>query len=114
MPYDGLATHEEFHRALRTVLEWSGLSNREVVRASGSGSEDRISRNTVANLVNGAILRPERRSVLLFLRGCGVRDTASVRRWLDAFDQLYPAAPTSGTGDTSPAGPAGSAAALVR
>lgn len=88
-PDPGTATTRPGFAALLTdLMRWSGRSHRKIAQQSGTRFEQPISPTTAANLTAGTTV-PAERSVVRFLRGCGLSEKQQ-EPWIARFRELYP------------------------
>lgn len=84
---NGVTTWTDFAARLAELKAWSGRSFETISRVSARVPGDfGIGKGTADNLTKGKV-RPQRRSIIGFLCGCGLGDRMR-EEWLAVFDQL--------------------------
>lgn len=84
---NGVTTWTDFAARLAELKAWSGRSFETISRTSARVPGDfGIGKGTADNLTKGRV-RPQRRSIIGFLYGCGLGDRMR-EEWLAVFDQL--------------------------
>jgi HEAT repeat protein len=85
-------TREEFARRLSDLMLWAGRSYRGVANKS-KATRYRLSPTTAANLTAGTT-KPQLRSVVGFLHGCGL-PAEGHEPWITKYRELYPRQPAT-------------------